>query len=159
MAMKKSKFSWIWEWTWNGIPVPIAFGGMAVIIIFLLVFQSFKPIRELKPFDPSVVPENTAIFIFDKNFTIKSVNEQKVNWGAGFSKAAYMSLPFGTYTFSLNFNDGNRSAKGLIVAGEFERGRIYRLSYSIDSKENTIQYSIREISNEDFAILKEPRKK
>jgi len=148
------KKSWIWNWTWNGIPIPIALGGFAIIIIFFLVFQFLKPIRELKPYDPSVMTENTAIFFFDKNFSVRKVNEKKINWWTGFSKAAYINLPHGEYTFLVNFYDGKRSAKDLSVSEQLDKGKIYMLSYSIDQKENRIQYSINEISKDTFEKLK-----
>jgi len=124
------------------------------LIIWGIACLAAPKTKILEPFDPSVSSENTATFVFHKNFNVKNINESPISWNAGLSRSASIELPAGAYTFLVNFNDSNWSASNIKVTGNFAKGKIYILTYYLDTKEKVIKHLIKEIDNETYVKLK-----
>jgi hypothetical protein len=151
-SMWRSFYNFFRGWEIYGIPIPAPIAlGIIVLCIGLAVGYALGPkSKELDPYNPSVASENTAIFLVDKKFTVKKINNQQVNWKIGFAKSAYIRLPSGMYEFVIDFNDGERKAENLTTGREFDKGKKYMLSYNLNENDKTIRCSIREIGDNLF---------
>ncbi|GBU28290.1 hypothetical protein R84B8_01848 [Treponema sp. R8-4-B8] len=138
----------------EGFSLVLGIIGCIAMVVFGIAWLIAPKTKVLEPYNPSIASENAAIFVFHNNFNVKKINDHTISWRSGLSRSASIELPTGEYTFLVDFSDNDWKADNIIVTGYFEQGKIYLLTYFLDTKEKKIRHLIKEVDKETFEKIK-----
>ena len=124
---------------------------MSLIITFMFVFSGCATNRYT--YDKSTLDDQQCVLIIPEDFTVVKFNEDTVSWKVGYNiihsiidsvsqkkREAFVKIPEGEHTLTINYlsvttspsgynsyNRTTRSAEGIKVTNDFQRGNTYSL--------------------------------